>query len=74
MNAFITNLQNRIHQFQPAQASRRLIFDECGTTSVEYAVMLALIITGCIIGLTTVGYAVASHFSDAQTALDAALN
>lgn len=36
-------------------AVRNFLFDESGTTAVEYAVMLALILTAIIAGVTTVG-------------------
>jgi len=47
---------------------------ECGATAVEYAVMLALIIGGCVIAITAVGAASNEHMTDAQNGLSEALN
>jgi pilus assembly protein Flp/PilA len=49
----------------------RFLREEDGPTAVEYAVMLALIITVCIASITAVGRSTNSSFSNAN--LNAAL-
>lgn len=47
---------------------------ECGATAVEYAVMLALIISVCVIAISAVGIGANGHWTDAQNGLSDALN
>jgi pilus assembly protein Flp/PilA len=45
---------------------RRLIIEEDGPTSVEYAVMLAMIIMACISAINLVGQQTANSFDDSS--------
>jgi pilus assembly protein Flp/PilA len=47
----------------------RLILDEEGPTAVEYAVMLALIIVGCVAVVTSIGSTSSSSFNKVYTTL-----
>ncbi len=50
-------------------ALRRFLASEDGPTAVEYAVMLAFIITVCITAIASVGTHVNAYFVSAQNAL-----
>lgn len=50
-------------------AIRRFLQDEEGPTAVEYAVMLALILVGCIAMVTTLGGTTSAPYSKVNTAL-----
>jgi len=45
----------------------RLAVDEDGPTAVEYAVMLAMIITVCVVSVRAVGVALAASYDDSNT-------
>jgi len=49
-------------------ALRRFIVGEDGPTAVEYAVMLALILVGCIAIVTNMGTTVSGSFSKVNAA------
>ena len=48
---------------------RRFLQDEEGPTAVEYAIMLALILVGCIAIVTSLGQTVSAPYSKVNTAL-----
>lgn len=50
-------------------AIKRLIHDTEGTTAVEYAVMLALILVTMIVGITATGSGVSDWWNDINTEL-----
>ena len=52
------------------QSASKVLTDTDGTTAVEYAVMLALILTSVIIGLTSAGGGVLSWWTNIDTELD----
>ena len=52
----------------------QFIRDESGPTAVEYAVMLALIIGVCMIGIGIAGTSTADSFQDSYNKMDAAFN
>jgi len=47
----------------------RFLVNEDGTTAVEYAVMLALILVACISIVTTLGQSVSNTFTSVNTPL-----
>ena len=47
----------------------RFITDEAGPTAVEYAVMLALIIVGCVAVVSSIGSTSSSSFNTVYTTL-----
>lgn len=47
----------------------RFVRDEDGPTAVEYAVMLALILVGCIVAVTGVGTTISGTFSKVNSTL-----
>jgi pilus assembly protein Flp/PilA len=47
----------------------RFVTNEDGPTAVEYAVMLALILVGCITVVTNLGTTVSSAFNQVNTTL-----
>ena len=47
----------------------QLLRDEEGPTSVEYAVMLALILMACVAGITVFGQATGASFDSSSTAI-----
>ena len=47
----------------------RFITDEAGPTAVEYAVMLALIIVGCVAIVTSIGNSSSSSYNKVYTTL-----
>jgi pilus assembly protein Flp/PilA len=49
-------------------AVRRFLRGEDGPTAVEYAVMLALILVGCIVIVTNMGTTVSGSFSKVNAA------
>jgi pilus assembly protein Flp/PilA len=51
------------------QRIRRLLVSEDGPTAVEYAVMLALIITVCLVAITSVGSQASTTFSNVAASL-----
>ncbi|HEV3416234.1 MAG TPA: Flp family type IVb pilin [Pirellulales bacterium] len=51
------------------QQIRRLVVSEDGPTAVEYAVMLALIITVCLVAITSVGSQANTTFSNVAASL-----
>ncbi|MEP3480811.1 MAG: Flp family type IVb pilin [Fuerstiella sp.] len=51
-------------------AIKRLIHDTEGTTAVEYAVMLALILVTMIVGITAAGSGVSDWWNTINTELD----
>lgn len=53
---------------------RRLFFDEDGPTSVEYAVMLALIVAACIGAVQNMSQATGSSFDRSSQAITQALS
>ncbi|NOY43051.1 MAG: Flp family type IVb pilin [Planctomycetes bacterium] len=53
---------------------RRLAADEDGPTSVEYAVMLAMIIVVCVVSVRAVGVALADNFDNSNTEMVEAFN
>ena len=50
-------------------AIRRFLSSEDGPTAVEYAVMLALIVTVCLTAISTLGTKTSSSFNDATNSL-----
>ncbi len=52
----------------------RFLKDESGPTAVEYAVMLALLITAMFATIATMGKTTNSSFENANTKLQAATN
>jgi len=52
----------------------RFIRDEDGPTTVEYAIMLTLILIGCITAVSLIGSNTASFFQDSAEKLDKSLN
>ena len=48
----------------------KLLSSEEGTTAVEYAILLSLIITGCIVAITAVGEAAYDTLWDAVEAME----
>jgi pilus assembly protein Flp/PilA len=52
----------------------RFVKDESGPTAVEYAVMLALIITLCITAIAAVGGANGGSWGKTSTEIDSAFN
>ena len=54
------------------QRIRRFLGDEHGPTSVEYAVMLALILLVCITAVATVGTTTKTLFTNANNSIQAA--
>ena len=53
----------------PGHTIRDFLKDEDGTTTVEYAVMLALILTACINIVTALGHTVSGTFSKVNSSL-----
>ena len=51
---------------------KRFFQDERGLETIEYAIMLALIVIGLIVVLTAIGTALVARFSEIQTALEGA--
>jgi pilus assembly protein Flp/PilA len=51
------------------QQIRRLVVSEDGPTAVEYAVMLALIISVCLVAITSVGSQASTTFSNVAASL-----
>lgn len=52
---------------------KKLLFEEDGPTSVEYAVMLALIVAACIGAVNAMAMATAASFDDSAAELDGVL-
>ena len=52
---------------------KKLLRDEDGPTSVEYAVMLALIVAACIGAVNAMATATATSFDDSADELDGVL-
>ena len=52
----------------------RFIRDEDGPTTVEYAIMLTLILVGCLTAISVIGSETASFFQDSAEQLDKSLN
>ena len=52
----------------------RFIRDEDGPTTVEYAIMLTLILLGCLTAISVIGGETASLFQDSAEKLDQSLN
>lgn len=52
---------------------KRLLHEEDGPTSVEYAVMLALIVAACIGAVNAMAVATAQSFDDSAAELDGVL-
>lgn len=48
---------------------RRFLVDESGPTAVEYAIMLSLIITACVVAISAVGSEVNAIYVDMETQL-----
>jgi pilus assembly protein Flp/PilA len=48
---------------------RQLLINEDGPTAVEYAVLLALILVGCISIVSTLGQSISSTFSTVNSSL-----
>jgi pilus assembly protein Flp/PilA len=57
----------------PIQILIRRIAADDGTTAVEYAVMLALIILMCITAITTVGGQTFNYWDNNKNKIDAAM-
>ncbi len=53
---------------------RDLVVDEDGPTSVEYAVMLAMIVVVCVVSVRAVGVALAENFDNSNTEMVEAFN
>ena len=53
---------------------RRFLADESGPTAVEYAVMLAMIITVCMAGIGAVGQQTLRLWQSNETGLTSAFN
>ena len=53
---------------------RRFLADESGPTAVEYAVMLAMIITVCMVAITSVGQQTLQLWQSNETGLNSAFN
>ena len=53
---------------------QRFLESEDGPTAVEYAVMLALIISVCFVAITSVGTEVSSMYDDISGDIDTAMN
>lgn len=51
----------------------RFLGGEDGPTAVEYAVMLALIVGAAMTGITSLGNATMTSFTDSSTRIDAAV-
>ena len=49
---------------------KRFFQDESGLETIEYAIMLALIVIGLIVVLTAIGEALVARFTEIQTALE----
>ena len=49
---------------------QRMLSDEKGLETVEYAVLTAMIVTGLVTALTTLSLAIAARFSDTATRVD----
>ena len=56
------------------RAIRNLLTDQSGVTSVEYAVMLALIVGVCFAAISVVGDLASAFWGDASTDLGNSLN
>ncbi len=52
----------------------RFIRDEDGPTTVEYAIMLTLILVGCLTAISVIGNETASLFEHSAEHLDQSLN
>ncbi len=52
----------------------RFIRDEDGPTTVEYAIMLTLILVGCLTAISVIGSETASLFQDSAEQLDQSVN
>jgi pilus assembly protein Flp/PilA len=55
-----------------AQRVRRFLASEDGPTAVEYAVMLVLIVTVCLVAVTSVGSQTSTTFSNMAASLGGA--
>ena len=53
---------------------RHFLADESGPTAVEYAVMLAMIITVCMVAITAVGQQTLRLWQSNETGLSSAFN
>ncbi|MFM7869886.1 MAG: Flp family type IVb pilin [Planctomycetaceae bacterium] len=49
---------------------KKFLVSEDGPTAVEYAVMLALIVVACIVGVTAVGTKANAKFNSVATSLN----
>ena len=52
---------------------REFLRSEDGPTAVEYAVMLALVVIGCITAIGALGNSTSGSFVDTQTKIDSAI-
>lgn len=50
---------------------RRFLFSESGTTAVEYAVLLAMILIAIIVGVTSAGGGVSNWWGNIKTKVEA---
>ncbi len=53
--------------YGPNQYLARLWNDECGISSVEYALLLAFVVSGIMVAAETLGNAMVSEISDSRT-------
>lgn len=56
-----------------AKVARRFLEDEEGPTTVEYAVMLALILVVCLAAIDSLAFATRDSFDTSSNAIDGAL-
>jgi pilus assembly protein Flp/PilA len=56
------------------QALRRFLEEEDGPTAVEYAVMLGLILAGCLVAIDLLGGNTANSFANASDKINAAVS
>ena len=52
----------------------RFLRDDDGPTAVEYAIMLAMIVAVCLVGIGLAGSSTADSFQDSFDQMDAAMN
>ena len=66
--------RNPFREFPPVQAFlAKLLREEDGPTAVEYAVMLAMIVMACLVGIRSVGTQTSASFTDSAGKIDQAL-
>lgn len=61
----------RAHGMKALTSLRRFLSADDGTTAVEYAVLLALILVAVIVGVTSAGGGVSAWWGDIKTDLEA---